>query len=85
MGEPHTVVHACKDVTIMAKSEGVYNSYLLRVWRDDENGRIRLRLEEVKENPQILHFADVDQFIGFLLTEPPPPARPDRSVNKNSV
>lgn len=50
----------------MAKKKAVYKSYLLRVWRDEENGRIRIRLEEVKENPQILHFADVDHFIGFL-------------------
>jgi len=55
----------------MAKKKAVYKSYLLRVWRDEENGRIRIRLEEVQENPQILHFADVDHFIGFLLTEPP--------------
>jgi hypothetical protein len=46
------------------------------VWREGENGRIRIRLEEVKENAQIFHFADVDHFIGFLLTEPPTPERP---------
>jgi len=59
-----------KDKVIMAKKKAVYKSYLLRVWRDEENGRIRIRLEEVQENPQILHFAEVDHFIGFLLTEP---------------
>jgi hypothetical protein len=57
----------------MAKKKAVYKSYLLRVWRDEENGRIRIRLEEVKENPQILYFADVDHFIGFLLTGPQAP------------
>lgn len=57
----------------MAKKKAVYKSYLLRVWRDEENGRIRIRLEEVQENAQILHFADVDHFIGFLLTEPQVP------------
>jgi hypothetical protein len=65
----------------MAKRKAVYKSYLLRVWRDEENGRIRIRLEEVKENPQILHFADVDHFIGFLLTEPPAPERPAGAEN----
>jgi hypothetical protein len=65
----------------MAKKKAVYKSYLLRVWRDEENGRIRIRLEEVQENPQILHFADIDQFIGFLLTEPPAPERPTGAEN----
>jgi len=65
----------------MAKKKAVYKSYLLRVWRDEENGRIRIRLEEVQENPQILHFADVDHFIGFLLTEPPAPERPAGAEN----
>lgn len=55
----------------MAKGKTVYKSYLLRVWRNEENGRCRIRLEEVSEDRQILHFADVDHFIGFLLTEPP--------------
>jgi hypothetical protein len=50
--------------------------------RDEENGRIRIRLEEVKENPQILHFADVDHFIGFLLTEPPAPERPAQKITR---
>lgn len=54
----------------MAKGKAVYKSYLLRVWRDEENGRMRIRLEEVQENAQIQYFADVDQFVGFLLTEP---------------
>jgi hypothetical protein len=65
----------------MAKKKAVYKSYLLRVWRDEENGRIRIRLEEVQENAQILHFADVDHFIGFLLTEPPAPERPAGAEN----
>lgn len=65
----------------MAKGKAVYKSYLLRVWRDEENGRIRIRLEEVQENAPILHFADVDHFIGFLLTEPPAPERPAGAEN----
>jgi hypothetical protein len=65
----------------MAKKKAVYKSYLLRVWRDEENGRIRIRLEVVQENPQIFHFADVDHFIGFLLTEPPAPEPPVGAEN----
>jgi len=53
----------------------------LRVWRDEENGRIRIRLEELQENAPILHFADVDHFIGFLLTEPQAPERPAGAEN----
>jgi hypothetical protein len=65
----------------MAKGKAVYKSYLLRVWREGENGRIRIRLEEVQENAQIFHFADVDHFIGFLLTEPQAPEPPTGAVN----
>ena len=52
----------------MAKSEGVYNSYLLRVWRDEGNGRTRIHLEPISKEKDVLHFADVDSFIGYLLS-----------------
>jgi len=54
----------------MAKSKALYKSYLLRLWRDEETGRVRIRLEEVNEEPQIYHFADIETFIGFLLSGP---------------
>ncbi|MCA9918311.1 MAG: hypothetical protein KC445_10185 [Anaerolineales bacterium] len=52
----------------MAKSDGLYNSYLLRVWRDEGNGRTRIHLEQIGKEQDVLHFADVDSFIGYLLS-----------------
>ena len=63
----HTEVHAFKDGSIMAKSAGAYNSYLLRVWRDNSSGRTRFRLEPIGKQKEVLHFADLDSFIGYLL------------------
>lgn len=51
----------------MAKRKDVYKSYLLRVWRDEENGRYRIRLEDVSAADQVRYFADIDGFISFLL------------------
>lgn len=55
----------------MAKGKANYKSYLLRVWCDEGNGRCHIRLEEVRAAGQIHYFADVDDFIGYLLSTPP--------------
>lgn len=44
----------------MAKRKDVYKSYLLRVWRDEENGRCRIRLEDVSAADQVSYFADME-------------------------
>jgi len=62
----------------MAKERAIYKSYLLRVWRDEENGRQRLRLEDVSAAGQTHYFADIDDFIGYLLSTPPFDANRDQ-------
>lgn len=51
----------------MTKEKAVYRSYLLRLWREDGNGRWRVRLEQIGEEAQVLHFADLETFVSFLL------------------
>jgi hypothetical protein len=55
----------------MAKGKAIYKSYLLRVWRDEGNGRCRIRLELVDKEPLVLHFADLDSFLAYMLSTIP--------------
>jgi hypothetical protein len=57
------------------KREGRVQVVFAKSMADEENGRVRIHLKEVIEQPQIINFADVDYFIGFLLTEPEAPVQ----------
>lgn len=54
-------------VTIMAKRTTRYKSYLLRLWQEGDDGRWRVRLQAVEDESIVLHFADIEALICYLL------------------
>lgn len=54
-------------VTIMTKRKARYKSYLLRLWQESDNGRWRARLQAVEDESIVLHFADIEALICYLL------------------
>jgi hypothetical protein len=51
-------------------SQADYQSYLLRVWRDESRGTWRASLQNTATK-HIYHFAEVDKLLAFLALPPP--------------
>ncbi|NJM40990.1 MAG: hypothetical protein HC853_09550 [Anaerolineae bacterium] len=57
-------------MTRLESSHPDYQSYLLRVWRDESRGLWRASLQNTVTK-RIYHFADADKLLEFLSPTPP--------------
>lgn len=56
------------DLDLVNSGPGTYQSYLLRLWRAESQGAWRASLQSTATE-QLLHFADVEAMIAFLVAE----------------
>jgi hypothetical protein len=67
-------------MTRLEPSHPDYQSYLLRVWRDETRGLWRASLQNTATK-RIYHFADADKLLAFL-SPAPPSAAPSTDVEQ---
>ncbi len=58
----------CTDLDLVNTDHRTYQSYLLRLWRAEKQDVWRASLQSTA-TAQVLHFADVEAMIAFLVAE----------------